>query len=95
MIKPKTTYQKGQDKKRLEKAAHYCAKVMINFVRELWDREFRIDWIYLGTINRMQEAINEYECAKKTQEEEYTFTRYEEDGKHEHWQNTTHIERYK
>ena len=95
MIKPKTKYQKGQDKKRLDKAAHTCAQVIKTFVRELWDSEFRIDWVYLGTINKMQDAHNEYEFAKKTQEEEYTFTSYDEDNKHEHWQNSTHIDRYK
>lgn len=95
MIKPKTKKQKEQDQKRLEKTANNCAKVLKTFIRELWDSEFRIDWIYLGTINKMQEMHNKHESAITTQKEEYTFTSYEEDSKHEHWRNSTHIDRYK
>ena len=95
MIKPKTKKQKDLDKKNVEKTANNCAKVLKTFICELFDGEFRIDWIYLGTINKMQEMHTKHESAVTTQKEEYTFTSYEEDSKHEQWQNSTHIDSYK
>ena len=95
MIKAKTKAQKQQDQTKLDQAAHKCAKAINNFVRELWDSEFRFDWINIGTINKMQDSDNKYQNAKKTQKEGFTFTNYEEDSTHKEWNNSTHIDRYK
>ena len=48
MIKPKTKAQKQQDQTKLEQAAHKCAKMINSFVRELYQMEFRFDWIQRG-----------------------------------------------
>ena len=95
MIKAKTKAQKKQDQTKLDQAAHKCAKMINSFVRELWDSEFRLDWIYVNTINKMQQSDLDYQNAKKTQEEGFTFTNYEEDNTHKEWNNSTHIDKYK
>jgi hypothetical protein len=95
MIKAKTKAQKQQDQTKLEQAAHKCAEMINSFVRELWESEFRLDWIYVNTINQMQQLDSDYQNAKKTQEEGFTFTSYEEDKDHKEWNNSTHIDRYK
>tara|TARA_R100000234_G_C5001371_1_gene180474 strand:+ start:942 stop:1229 length:288 start_codon:yes stop_codon:yes gene_type:complete len=95
MIKPKTKAQKKQDQTKLDQAAHKCAKAINSFVTELYEGEFRLDWIYFSTINKMQESDNKYQYAKKTQKEEFTFTSYEEDKDHKEWNNSTHIDKYK
>ena len=94
MIKPKTKKQKDQDKKHLHKCAHECAAALRTFIQEVWDGEFRLDWIYLSTINKMQAADNAYNYAKTRLQEECTFTSYEEDHKHKQWRNCTHIDKY-
>ena len=66
-----------------------------SFVRELYDGEFRLDWIYVSTINKIQDVDNKYQNAKKTQKEGFTFTNYEEDSTHKEWNNSTHLDRYK
>ena len=95
MVKAKTKAQKQQDQTKLDRAAHKCAKMINIFVRELWDSEFRLDWIYVNTINKMQQSDLDYQNAKKTQEEGFTFTNYEEDSTHKEWNNSTHIDKYK
>jgi len=95
MIKAKTKAQKQQDQTKLDQAAHKCAKSVNNFVRELYDGEFRLDWIYFSTINKMQDSDNKYQNAKKTQKEKFTFTDYKEDNTNKDWNNSTHIDKYK
>lgn len=95
MIKPKTKAQKKQDQTKLNQTAHKCAEMINSFVRELWDSEFRLDWIYVNTINKMQQADSDYQNAKKTHKEGFTFTSYEEDKDHKEWNNSTYIDRYK
>ena len=65
MIKPKTKAQKQQDQNKLEQAAHECAKIINSFIRELFESDFRLDWIYVSTINKMQQANENYLFAKK------------------------------
>lgn len=95
MIKEKTKAQKQQDQTRLDHSAHKCAKITNSFIRELFENDFRLDWIYVSTINKMQQANENYLYAKKTQEEGFTFTNYEEDSTHKEWNNSTHIDKYK
>ena len=95
MIKAKTKAQKQKDQTKLEQAEHKCAKMINSFVRELYQMEFRFDWIDIGTINKMQQADSDYQYAKKTHKEGFTFTSYEEDSTHKEWNNSTHIDKYK
>jgi len=94
MIERKNKKQKDQDQKHLVKCAHACAAAVKTFTKEVWESEFRLEWIYLSTINKMQEASDAYAYAKKRVKEEYTFTDIDEDHKHEHWQNSTDIDKY-
>ena len=95
MIKPKTKKQKDQDKKSVQKAAFKCANELKNFMRDMYDYEYDVSWLRIGRINKMIDAAQEFDGMKEREKEEHTFTSYEEDNKHEHWQNSTHIDRYK
>lgn len=95
MIKPKTKTQKQTDQTRLDHSAHKCARTLNTFIREFYDGEFRLDWIYASTINKMQDADNEYNYNKKMQEMEYTYTNWEEDKNHKEYDNATFIDKYK
>jgi hypothetical protein len=94
MIKIKTKKQKDQDQKSVQKAVLKCANVLKEFMRDMYDYELNVSWLRIGLINKMFDAAQEFDSMKEREKEEYTFTSYEEDHKHEHWQNSTHISKY-
>jgi hypothetical protein len=95
MIKPKTKPQKEQDKKLLEKTALKCAKVLKEFMRDMYDCELDVSWLRIGLINKMFEAAQEFDNAKDAIKKEYTYSDYRADHEQANYDNATHINRYK
>ena len=90
MVKLKTKTQKKQDKKAIKKAANKCRKVLMKFIKTLYEYELDISCMSMGLINEINECANDFNHAKERLKEKYTFTDYEDD-----YSNATHIHYYK
>ena len=95
MIRIKTAAQKKADLIKLNETAHKCAKALETFIKEVYQAEFHLEWLQVGTINKMQDIENKYKGAKVTEAEAYTFTSYDEDSEHKEWNNATYITEYR
>ena len=94
MIKVKTVAQKKHDKNKLNKQAHKCAKVLQEFVSELYECDFHVNWMRLELINKMQTANNKYDRMKDQINATHTFESYDKDHNAKHFHNSTHIKEY-
>jgi len=80
MIKIKNAMQKKHDHMKLNEAAHECAIELVNFINEIEEVQFDVKYIYLHTLNKMQESKNNYEFAKRKLKEKYTYSHWAKDS---------------
>ena len=94
MIRKKTNKQKEIDKQHLEEAYKKLHKKASKFVGELFDVEFDVRYINIGTVTDLLNAVSITDGSQARIKEEYVFTDYNKDSNNKEWHNSTHIGRY-
>ena len=95
MIRKKTKEQKEIDKQHLEEAYKKLHKKAGEFQQELYELEFSIRYVNIGTVTDLLDAVSIADGCQTRTKEEYICTDYNKDFKHKEWNNSTYIERYK
>jgi hypothetical protein len=94
MVSKKTKKQNEIDKQQLEEAYKKLHKKAGKFVKELFDVEFDVRYISIGTVTDLLNAVSITDGSQARIKEEYVCTNYDSDFKHKEWNNSTHIGRY-
>jgi len=95
MINKKTKKQKEIDNQNVLKAYKNLHKKADNFVREVYELEFDVRYLNIGTVSDMLESVNKVNFALGRQKEGHTYSDYTKDSNKKEWANSTWITRYK
>ena len=95
MITKKTKKQKEMDNQRIQKAYKKLYIKANRFVGEIYDIEFDIQYMNVGTVSGMMESVRVVNEALTVQKEEYVFTDFLLDREKKEWDNSTSIRHYK
>ena len=89
----KTPEQTAQDCVAVRKAEEACCKAVSEFASDLWNSEWKVKYLCIGTFNMIDEANDGLRCARAHLKEEYVTDDWSKLSEEER-KNTSHIRRY-
>ena len=89
----KTPAQKAKDLKSVIEAEKACCVIVTEFSQAMWDYEWAVEHIGVGTYRKLMSAASLLHCAESHVKEEYVCSDFSKLSKEER-DNTTYISYY-
>ena len=89
----KTDAQRAKDLEMLTQAKDACCDAVVEFSSDLWNSEWKVKYLCIGTFNMIDEANDGLRCARAHLKEEYVTDDWAKLSEEER-KNTSHIRRY-